>query len=272
LNIKQSTLSRRIATLEHRLGIQLFERSTRGAVSTQQGKAFLAVARRILTDLDNLQTTARAVSYGEEGRFALGFCGSLMTGNLRAAIAEFMNRFPDVQFDATEAGPDKLISDLQARAVDAVVAPASTADAATAARRLWTERLMLALPESHALSEIDAIHWTDLRAEVFVLAGDGIGTSISRLLKAKLAGHGYRATIITQNTSVESILSTVTIGRYIKIATEASMGVTWPGLVFREIADQGGPTRIDYSLYWRDDNDNPALKRFFKLLDERYPA
>jgi hypothetical protein len=43
-------------------------------------------------------------------------------------------------------------------------------------------------------------------------------------------------------------------------------------LHFREIADQGAPARIDYALYWRDYNQNPALKQFFKLIDERYPA
>ena len=59
---------------------------------------------------------------------------------------------------------------------------------------------------------------------------------------------------------------------YITIATEASTGVTWPGLVFREISDQGAPARLDFSLYWRQENENPALKRFFKLLQERYPT
>ena len=131
---------------------------------------------------------------------------------------------------------------------------------------------MLALPSGHALLDADAIHWTDLRREVFVFSGDGVGPIISNIVRSKLAGQGYRANIITQDTSVESILSTVTIGRYITIATEASMGVSWAGLVFREIADQGGPARVDFSLYWRSDNDNPALKGFLTMIGERYPA
>lgn len=101
---KQSTLSRRIATLEDRLGIQLFERNSRGAMPTETGKNFINIARRIITDVDNLMTTARAVSYGEEGRFTLGYCSSLMAGNLGMTISEFMQRHPDMQFDASEAG------------------------------------------------------------------------------------------------------------------------------------------------------------------------
>lgn len=78
LNVKQATLSRSVLQLEDRLGIKLFERTTRGAEPTETGKVFLETARRIITDLENLQTTARAVSYGEQGRFAVGYCSSLM--------------------------------------------------------------------------------------------------------------------------------------------------------------------------------------------------
>jgi DNA-binding transcriptional LysR family regulator len=272
LNVKQSTLSRRVAALEDRLGIQLFDRNSRGAIPTETGKNFIAIARRIVTDIDNLQTTARAVSYGEEGRFALGYSSSLMAGNLRMTIAEFMQRHPDMQFDATEAGWESLQAGLDAHVIDAVVIPAQIDDNGLNSRRLWSERLLIAFRDGHDLLAQEAVHWTDLRREVFVLPRDGIGPTIAAILNAKLSANGYRANIITQNTTLESVLSTVSFGIYLTIATEASMGVTWPNLQFREIIDQGGPARIDYSLYWRDDNSNPALQRFFKLINERYPA
>ncbi len=73
LNVKQSTLSRRVMQLEHRLGVKLFERTTRGAEPTENGRAFIEQARRIVTAVENLLTTARAVSYGEQGRVAVGY-------------------------------------------------------------------------------------------------------------------------------------------------------------------------------------------------------
>jgi ABC-type glycerol-3-phosphate transport system substrate-binding protein len=48
--------------------------------------------------------------------------------------------------------------------------------------------------------------------------------------------------------------------------------VAWTDLRFHEIHDPTGPARLEYSLYWREDNDNPALQRFFKLIEERYPG
>lgn len=123
LNVKQTTLSRRVMDLELRLGVKLFERTTRGAEPTETGKVFLEAARRIVTDVDNLRTTARAVSYGEQGRLAVGYSSSLTSGNLRHAFSDYLTRYPDVQFDGVEAGPDKLLNGLQSRTIDVAVAP-----------------------------------------------------------------------------------------------------------------------------------------------------
>lgn len=272
LSVKQSALSRRVQALEQMLGVQLFERTKRGTFSTPNGKAFLTVAERILTDIDNLLTTAKNVSYGDEGRVAIGFSSSLMTGNLRFAIGDYIARYPDVQFDGIEGGTEKLFSGLQAHIVDAAITPASFAEPGVDRRNLWTERLMVAVPEEHPLTQAEVIHWTDLRNEVFVLPTEGIGPVVSEMLSTKLGAHGYRAKVIAQDTSIESVISTVTIGRYLTIVTEASTGVIWPGLKFLEVSDNGSPARLDFALYWRKDNENPALKKFFKLLQERYPV
>jgi DNA-binding transcriptional LysR family regulator len=70
LNMKQATLSLRVTQLEDKLGIKLFTRSTRGAEPTEMGQVFLESARRIITDIDNLQChrassrTGRAVAGG----------------------------------------------------------------------------------------------------------------------------------------------------------------------------------------------------------------
>lgn len=271
LSVKQSALSRRVQALEQMLGVQLFERTKRGTFATENGKAFLTVAERIVTDIDNLLTTAKNVSYGEQGRLAIGFSSSLMTGNLRFAIGDYIARYPDVQFDGIEGGTEKLFSGLQARMVDAAIIPALITEPGITRRNLWTERLVVAVPDNYPLTTADAIHWTDLRSEVFVLPTQGIGPAVSELLAAKLAAHGHRAKIITQDTSIESVISTVTIGRYITIATEASTGVNWPDLKFLEISDNGGPARLEFALYWRPDNQNPALGKFLKMLQERYP-
>ncbi|WP_292686909.1 LysR family transcriptional regulator [Novosphingobium sp.] len=174
LNMKQATLSLRVTQLEDQLGIKLFNRTTRGAEPTEMGKVFLESARRIITDVDNLQTTARAVSYGDQGRLAVGYSSSLMAGNLKQTFAEYLTRFPDVQFDGVEAGPEKLLSSLLSRTIDVAVAPTGLEDAGIVSRKVWSDRLMITLLANHKLLGNERIHWSDLRREVFVLPNGGI--------------------------------------------------------------------------------------------------
>jgi DNA-binding transcriptional LysR family regulator len=272
LNVKQSTLSKRVLLLEQRLGVTLFDRSPRGATPTDTGKVFLTVARRIVTDVDNLRTTARAVNYGEAGRISVGFSASLTAGNLRMAISDYLLRFPDVQFDGTETGAEALLSGLQSRIIDVAIVAADISDPGIRKRALWSERLMVALPEGHALLASERIFFTDLRREVFVVPSGGTGPTISNLLAARMTDQGYRPNIITQDTSHETILSMLSIGRFITMVSESATGMARPGIVLRDVYDPNGQARIDVSAFWREDNDNPALKRFFKLIDERYPV
>lgn len=131
---------------------------------------------------------------------------------------------------------------------------------------------MVVLLDDNRLIENERIYWQDLRREVFVVPSGGLGPILGNLLSARLTEQGYRPNIIYQDTSLESVLAMVTAKRFVSIATEASQGVTWPGLHFREIYDSNGPARLEYALYWREGNENPALKHFFKLIEERYPG
>lgn len=272
LNMKQSTLSGKVKDLEIRLGIKLFERTTRGAEVTENGKVFIEQARRIVTDVENLQITARNVSYGLQGRIAVGYCSSLMSGNLKLIFSEYLGKFPEVQFDGIEGSPEKIIHGLQSQTMDVGVAPSGLSEEGLHSRPLWSERLFAALLEDSELLSKDRIYWQDLRREVFVVSSNGIGPILGNLISARLTEQGFRPAVIYQDTSQESVLSMIAAKRFISIATEASQGVPWQDLHFREIYDANGPARLEYALYWRADNDNPALKRFFKLIEERYPG
>jgi len=271
LNVKQSTLSKKVSALEHRLGITLFERSTRGVVPTETGKAFLEVARRIVTDADNLLTTAKAVRYGEVGRLMVGFSGSLSTGNLRLLLGDVLERFPDVQLDALEASPERMLSGLQTRIVDIAIHASQIEEPGVTKRWLWSERLMVVLSKEDRLAKSESLFWTDLRKSVFVMPRERSGPRIAEVIRQRLGSHGFKANIITQETSAETIAAMVPFGKFLTVVPESATGAARSDVVFREITDPSGAAHLDFAAWWREDNDNPALARFFKLLDERYP-
>jgi DNA-binding transcriptional LysR family regulator len=72
LNIRQSTLSRRLRDIEYRLGACLFERTNGGTRPTAIGLEFLEVARRILDESDSAFRKLKSRSRGEHGRISIG--------------------------------------------------------------------------------------------------------------------------------------------------------------------------------------------------------
>lgn len=272
LNIKQSTLSKRVLDLERRLGMTLFERSTRGAMPTKVAAEFLAKAQQIVSEVDGLQSTARSIGCGESGKLVVGFATSLTTGSLRRVISDFLVRVPEVEFKAIEAGSTRLRQGLERQEIDVVIVAANIAGNGIKRRPLWGERVMVAIPTDHLLANNDRIYWTDLRSETFVLPRKFPGPDMADLLISRLAEPGRRPVIIEQDVSTENILSMVSLGKFVSLTSENALGIARPGVILQDVHDLTGQTRVDVAAYWREDNDNPALRRFFELIQELYPA
>jgi DNA-binding transcriptional LysR family regulator len=272
LGIKQSTLSKRVLELERCLGVTLFERTTRGAMPVKTAAEFLATAKRIVGEIDGLQATAHAVRCGESGKLVVGFATSLSTGNLRRIISDFLIRVPEVEFKAIEASAALLRQGLDRQDIDAVIVAANIGGDGISRRPLWGERIMVAMPLDHRLARNEQIYWSDLRQEVFVLPSQFPGPDLADLLIARLAEPGRRPHIIEQDVSMENILSMASLGKFVTLTSETALGISRSGVILHDVHDLTGQTRVDVAAYWREDNDNPALRRFFELIQELYPA
>ncbi len=113
LVLRQSTLSRSIRQLEERIGMTVFSRSSGGVRATEAGRDLLRVARSIVEQMDTLLTTAHSTGRGESGRLAIGFYTSLSTGNLRATLVDYTQRFPRIDVGMIESSRTRLVTALQ---------------------------------------------------------------------------------------------------------------------------------------------------------------
>lgn len=118
LKVRQSSLSRRLRSLEHRLGTVLFDRTNGGTRPTIAGQEFLKAACRIVQDTEEVLVRLKLWSRGEGGRLTIGVHASLSAGNLRAALIEYQRRFPDVEMHLVDGSSDHLQSDLVNYSID----------------------------------------------------------------------------------------------------------------------------------------------------------
>jgi DNA-binding transcriptional LysR family regulator len=220
--------------------------------------------------MDTLVMAAHSTGRGESGRLAIGFHTSLSAGNLRATLVEYGQRFPQIAVRLVESSRTRLITALRNGAIDIAIVTGETALDSKAVP-LWSERIVVALPKDHRLAAGETIFWTDLRTETVLLSQYDPGRELEDLLISKLISPDDRPRIDRHDVSRGIIKSLVSVGFGVSLVTESDMGANFSGLIYRELRDGTGPSRIGYSAHWREDNDNPALAALLRLLGERYP-
>src|SRR5579883_2942458 len=89
VGIAQPPLSHQIKKLEQTLGHRLFDRTTRGVKLTLAGQLLADRARSTLEKIHDDLEQVRRLGRGEEGTLTVGFAGSVMFTELRAAIEAY---------------------------------------------------------------------------------------------------------------------------------------------------------------------------------------
>jgi DNA-binding transcriptional LysR family regulator len=270
--MRPSRLSRCVRQLEERIGMTVFERRSGGVRATQAGRDFLHTARSILEQMDTLMASAHSAGRGETGRLAIGFYTSLSAGNLRATVIDFAQRFPHIEVSMTESSRPRLTTALRNGGIDVAIVTGDTPLLDTRIMSLWSDRIVLALPEGHRLAHGETVYWTDLKGETLLISRRDPGPEIQELLLAKLALPGDRPKPVFHDASWGNIMSLVGAGFGVGLVRESDIGANFSGLIYRELRDGVGPSWVGYSAHWRTDNDNPALASFLRMLGERYPS
>ncbi|APR51356.1 LysR family transcriptional regulator [Sphingomonas koreensis] len=270
LDVEQSTLSRAISKLERSIGMPIFERSRAGVRMTLAGTAFIRGAKPMVATADKLVAMMRAAGQGRAGGLMLGHNSSVSAGNLRATMMSWRDANPDVEVQCVEADRSVLLAGLDTGEIDIAILMGATSHDGFRCEPLWSERMLAALPATHPLTERDVVHWTDLRGERFYLPAADPGAEMRDMLLGRLAVSGVTPDIQMHQCSRETILSILGGGSAVSIVCEGSTGARYPDLVYRPIHGEQGPALAGYAGYWRDENRNPALRRFLGFIKMRY--
>jgi DNA-binding transcriptional LysR family regulator len=170
LNIRQSTLSRCLRDLEHLIGPELFDRTTGGTQPTPIGREFLGTAQRLLEEVDSAFSRLRTHRRGEKGELRIGIHAPLSAGNLRATLIEHRARFEGVELLFIDGLKDRLLGDVLANVLDvAFVTAVHPPQWPERILPLWSERVIVALPEQHALREHATLDWRQIKDERILL-------------------------------------------------------------------------------------------------------
>jgi DNA-binding transcriptional LysR family regulator len=133
LGLGQPAASKRIATLEERLGVRLLERTTRRLRPTEAGQAFYERCRRLVDEADELEAAARHGARSAAGRLRVACPMAFGRMHVVPVVVRYLAAHPDASIDLVMN--DRYV-DLAEEGVDLAIRIANLGDSTLHARRL----------------------------------------------------------------------------------------------------------------------------------------
>ena len=140
LDVTTPAVSKRLAQMEARLGVQLLNRTTRRASLTQEGEIYLAHARRILADIEDMEQLVSSAVAVPKGLLRVNATLGFGRSHVAPLISNFIKGYPDVQVQLQlSVNPPPLTDD----AFDVCIRFGEPPDARVMARKIAPNRRLL---------------------------------------------------------------------------------------------------------------------------------
>jgi DNA-binding transcriptional LysR family regulator len=134
--------------------------------------------RLVLEHLDLALQSAGMFGRVEKGSLKIGLFSSLASGFLPELLRCYSARHPEIDVSIVEGPPSENLALLRAEQLDIVFVMGQPSERACDVAPLWSERVFVVLPDTHALCGKDAIPWKDLKTEHFILTRSEIGVVV----------------------------------------------------------------------------------------------
>lgn len=227
LNVVQPALSMQISRLERTFRAKLFERTSRGVIPTDTGRAFYGLCQKILSDVYEAQRYLRDASGNVTGQLTVGLMPSVANSVLASVLAEYKSSYPEVTLRIVEAYSGSLLDQLYSGKLDLAVINNASGLGRVAIVPLFRDYLVLVTRYSAAKrfpAEIAASRLQELR---FVLPSQQQGMRL--LVDSMLASKGI---VLKPQIELDSL------GPTLELVRESDWATILPVIAVKRAADR----------------------------------
>ncbi|SCM72843.1 Hydrogen peroxide-inducible genes activator [uncultured Pleomorphomonas sp.] len=222
--VSQPALSAQIRELEEALGCQLVERAATGARLTPAGHQVVERGRRILAEVEDLETLARAAADPATGSLRLGIIPSIGPYLLPKLLPVLAEAFPALKVGVRETVTAGLVGELQEGSLDLVIASLPLGDPYLVEAPVFSDAFLLATPAAGPLSLGAFDRAADIPTEALLLLEDGHCLRDQTL--ASCGALDARRLTRAGVTSLATILQLVAAGQGITLLPELFLAAT----------------------------------------------
>ncbi len=259
--VSQPTLSTQLRKLERELGVELVERTPRGALLTATGERVVERARAVLNETDAIADIAAQSRDPGSGTVRIGLFPTLSSYLLPHVVPALHERFPHLDLRLVEEKTDDLLALLRQGRLDGVLAATPVDDGSLEHVEVLTERFLLAVPAGNPLATAGGpVDVAALADQPVLLLDEGHCLRDQALSVCRLVGAseqpGFRAT------SLETLRYMVASDAGVTLLPELAVRPPVPpsdDVVLLPFAEPS-PHR-DVALFWRRTSGQADLLR-----------
>src|SRR6478609_1560130 len=116
-------VSMQVKQLEERLGVALFQRTTRRVELTREGEQLMISARRAMAEIDGVLAQLQQAAQVQQGHLAFACVPTVAASRLPALLVDFAAQYPGISVGVRELALPDLLDAVRRREVDFGIGP-----------------------------------------------------------------------------------------------------------------------------------------------------
>lgn len=258
--VSQPSLSKQIALLEKEIGVQLFNRSTRGVRLTPAGAVLYKELGNVLETIHNAIEKSSKKDLGEEGFITIGCLDSMDLDNFLPPIIKFFKeRHKGINIIFERHSFKKLREKLMSNNLDIIFTLSFEIDDSLdlVYDTVFKSSSSIVMSLTNPLSIKEKLTLSDIKDEEFVFISRDESPKGFDGIISLCREHGFTPNIIKQLPNIESLLLCVESGLGIAIL-DSNIRRRNSNLKHFEIEND----QVDAVMAWRKENMNPSVSLF----------
>lgn len=268
LRLAQPSLTRQIRDLEEEIGVRLLDRTKKRVRLTEEGKSFLADAKRVLAHSAEIVESVQRLRDHEIAALNIGYAANLFPALLPATLVPFQRKFPTVSVNLFDMTYGDQIRALEDGKIDLgfVGSRKPIEERGLQFRSIASDITVAALPEGDRLAKKAVVNLKDLKAMFFVGMSEGSHPGYREWLTATCRRAGFAPKVLQDADIERTVIQAVEAGLGVALLPDRVEKLPHENVVFRPLI----PTVLTEScIAWKSANSSTALKAYVEIVKER---
>lgn len=265
LHLAQPSLTRQIKDLEEELGVRLLNRTKRQVSLTEEGRSFLADAKRVLAHSSEIVESVQRLSRHEVPALNIGYVANLFPPALPATLSSFQRKFPTVSINLFDLSYGDQFRALEESKIDLgfVGSRKPVEERGLQFHLIASDKTVAAVAKSSPLAKQSVVKMKDLKSMFFIGMSETSSPGYREWLTTSCRRSGFTPKVLQDADIERTVIQAVAAGLGVALLPDQIKTLPHEDVVIRPLSPA---LSTESCIAWRTDNPSTALKAYVETV------